>query len=215
MREDASPSDMQRAAGILKKGYKAHPNEIRFPLYLAEAYYRMADPDGNVKKYFPLYKEADAYALKALKMDPNRPEAHYWHGLFLLKKAQNSGIFGAFSNVKKGIKELDRVREAMPDYDHGGAARVLGMLYCRAPGWTPFGDVDKSVQLAKEAASIDPDYLQNRLSLAQSYDKQGDKKAAIREYRKVVDMCSKKGVEGKGVLTQARNKLESLERSTG
>jgi tetratricopeptide (TPR) repeat protein len=203
--------NLQEAATLLEGAVALYPHEIRFPLYLAEAYYRLADPAADVDGEFHYYKKAGWYAQKALKMDPNRAEAHYWNGLFLLKKAQKRGGLGAYFIVKDGIKELEKVRKAMPAYDHAGASRVLGLLYCVAPGWSPFGDLDKSIELGKEATRIDPDYALNRMYLADAYHKRGDNAQAIREYQALLAVSAKMPREqGQGFSQKAREMLGSL-----
>jgi tetratricopeptide (TPR) repeat protein len=210
---DHSPTNQTalRQAISLLEGYKPQfPDEIRFPLYLAEAYYRLADPSADVSREFPYYEKTATYAQRVLEMNPNRIEAHYWYGLFLLKKAQKRGISGYFT-VKRGIAELEKVRQAMPAYDHAGASRVLGLLYSLAPSWTPFGNLDKSVALGQEAARLAPDYVLNRLYLADAYRKRGNKAAAIREYQATLTASANvPGSQAEGLAQQARNRLRAL-----
>jgi len=183
---------MRAAATLLEASRVTFPDEIRFPLYLAEAYYRMADPEEKIEKTYPYFEKTGFYSQEALKMDPDRIDAHYWHGLFLLRKAQHVSVFRAYFVAKRGIAELEKVRKVMPGYDHGGASRVLGLLYAKAPGWSPFGDLDKALFLAKEATRIDPDYLLNCVYLAEVYQKHGDREAAILECRKILSVPSSK-----------------------
>jgi tetratricopeptide (TPR) repeat protein len=200
-----------RQAISLLEGYRHQfPNDIRFPLYLAEAYYRLADPAADVSREFPYYEKSEDYAEQVLAMNPNLPEGHYWHGLFLLKKAQKRGLTGYFI-VKEGIRELEKVRKEKPGYDHAGASRVLGLLYCLAPGWTPFGDLNKSIALGKESTRLAPNYPLNHLYLANAYKKQGDKTAAIREYKEIISASAKKtGKHEVDWSKEARLKLRSL-----
>ena len=181
---------MREAINLLDKYEAQFPQEPRFPLYLAEAYYRMANPEANIDKEFPIYEKVETYAGKVLKLDPSRPEGHYWFGLFLLKKAQKTGGIRAYSLTRNGIRELESVRATLPGYDHAGASRVLAQLYCVAPGWTPFGDIDKSILLGQEAVRIDPVFPLNHLYLADAYNKRGDSESAINEYRKVLSLPS-------------------------
>jgi len=187
------------------------PGEIRFPLFLAEAHYRLADPSGDIAKEFVYYEKTEFYAQQVMAMDPNRTEPHYWHGLFLLRKAQKVGGIRAFFLVRQGIAELEKVRQAMPNYDHAGASRVLGLLYCLAPGWTPFGNLDKSIAMGKESTRLAPDYMLNRLYLANAYKKRGDKADAIREYQAILDAAAN-GPEdnSEDFSEQARTKLREL-----
>jgi len=210
-RNHTNPTKLREAISILE-GYKPQfPNEIRFPLYLAEAYNRLADPSADVSREFPYYEKSEAYAQQVLAMDPTRPEGRYWHGLFLLKKAQKRGI-SAFFVVKEGIRELEKVRVDLPAYDHAGASRVLGLLYCLAPGWTPFGNLDKSIELEEEATRLAPGYALNRLYLANAYKKRGDKAAAIREYQAILTASAKMpGKQAVDCSDQARTMLRSLD----
>ena len=205
------PAKLRQVIANLEKQQAKFPHEYRFPLYLAEAYYRLADPDADVNKEFPMYEKTEKYARGALALDPNRPEGHYWYGLFLLKKAQQKGGITAYSIVKQGIAELEKVRSALPTYDHAGASRVLGLMYLTAPGYTPFGNVKKAVEMESEATRLAPDYLLNRLYLANALNKQGDKNAAIREYREVVTTGEKMpGEEAKKIADEARTQLQAL-----
>jgi tetratricopeptide (TPR) repeat protein len=213
---DQEPPNRQKLLEALSllQGYRAQfPQEARFPLYMAEAYYRLADPAADVNREFPYYEKTGHYAKKAMQMAPNCVQAHYWYGLFLLKEAQKRGLRGYFT-VKAGIRELEKVRKSMPGYDHAGASRVLGLLYCLAPGWSPFGNLDKSIELGKEATRLAPNYMLNRLYLADAYQKRGDKQAAIKEYREILALSAKRpGKLADGCSQQARLKLRSLEAS--
>lgn len=185
---------IREAISLLERLAPKFPDDIRIPLYLAEAWYRLADPERDVHKEFPVYEKAGAYAREVLQRDASRAEALYWHGLVLLKTAEKAGPLRAYGLARKGIRELQRVRREMPAYDHGGASRVLALLYYTAPVWTPFGDVDRSVAFAEEAVRIDPGYPLNRFYLANAYRRQGVREAAIHEYRMLLAMSS--GPEG-------------------
>jgi tetratricopeptide (TPR) repeat protein len=207
----ATPEQLHQVIANLEKQRAKFPQEYRVPLYLAEAYYRLANPEAEVNQEFPIYEKTEKYAREAMALDPNRPEGHYWHGLFLLKKAQQQGGIGAYSIVKQGIAELEKVRSGMPTYDHAGASRVLGLMYMTAPGWTPFGNKKKAVELESEATRLAPDYLLNRLYLANAYNKQGDKNAAIKEYREVLAAAEKMpGEDARKIADEARKELQAV-----
>jgi tetratricopeptide (TPR) repeat protein len=205
-----NPMKLRQAITLLE-GYKPQfPPEIKFPLYLAEAYYRLADPKAEVSREFPYYEKSDTYAREVLAMDPNGAPGHYWHGLVLLKEAQKRGISGYFL-VKEGIRELEKVRRDQPAYDHAGASRVLGLLYCLAPSWTPFGNLNKSIELGQESTRLAPDYALNRLYLANAYKKKGNKAAAMREYQAILTAAANMpGSQAQGLSNEARTMLRAL-----
>jgi tetratricopeptide (TPR) repeat protein len=206
-RDQAGQKNRPQTITTLEAYTAQFPEEIRFPLYLAEAYYRLADPNGDVHREFPNYEKADLYAQRVLKLDPDRAEGHYWHGLFLLKKAQKRGGISAYFIVKDGIKELEKVRQTLPGYDHAGASRVLGL--------SPFGDLNKSIELGKEAARLAPNYILNRVYLAEAYQKQGDQEGAVQEYRAVLTLAAKlPPAQAEGFGQKARRELRSLGQAT-
>ena len=175
--EDADLSDLQQGVELLLRHQDKFAADIRFPICLARAYYRMGDPDKDIDLAFSYYEKVGVYAKMALEMDPDRAEGHYWYGLYLLKKAQNIGGLPALFIVKEGIQELEMVRKTLPQYDHAGASRVLGVLHCRAPMWTPFGNIDECVALAEESVRLAPDHDDNRLYLADAYRKRAENRA--------------------------------------
>jgi tetratricopeptide (TPR) repeat protein len=210
-KDPTNVKNLRQAAATLETASARFPQEPRFPLYLAEAYCRMADPAAAVEGEFPYYEKGGCYAQKALELAPGLTEAHYWHGLFLLKQAQKCGGRGAYFLVKDGIRELEKVRQALPAYDHAGASRVLAVLYYVAPSWTPFRDLDKSIKLGREATRLAPDYALNRLYLAEAYHQRGDKADAIREYRALLTVSAEKpGPQAEGCCRKARDMLRSL-----
>lgn len=208
--------NLERAISILEGHCGQYPTEIRFPLYLAQAYYMIGSEGDKIKEAFPYFEKTEEYAQKVMKIDPERPEGHYWNGLFLLRKAQFVNSISAYFLVRKGIKELETVRKSMPEYDHAGASRVLCLLRFLAPGWTPFGSLSQSIELGEEAVRLAPDFPLNRLYLADAYKKRGDKQAAIRQYHALLDLGSNMaGRRGEGFRSRAESSLRSLGISLG
>jgi predicted Zn-dependent protease len=189
-KEETTMRELQEAVVILNREKDQFPDDVRIYVYLARAYYRIGGREENIDLEYLAYDQAGKYAKKALELDAGRAEAHYWHGLFLLKKAEKIGGLGALFIVREGIREVEVVRATMAEYDHGGASRVLGLLSCQAPSWTPFGDINRCVQLAEESVRIAPDHPLNRLYLADAYRQRGDREAAIREYREILSRAS-------------------------
>ena len=177
---------IEKITSTLREYERRFPDDIRIPLYLAKAYYRIAESTEDLDKAYPDVEKTGFYAQKVLSMDPQRIEANYWYGLFLLRKAKQVSIFRAYFVAEDGINQLEKVRQQMPEYEHGGASRTLGLLYTKAPGWSPFGDRGKAVFFAKESTKLAPEYLLNRVYLAEAYQKDGNKKAAIQELQKIL-----------------------------
>lgn len=194
--EDADFSDLQQGVDMLLEHQDRFSADIRFPICLARAYYRMGDPDKDIDLAYRYYEKVGLFAEMALEIDPDRAEGHYWHGLFLLKKAQKIGGLQALFIVKEGIQELRIVRKTMPHYDHGGASRVLGVLHCRAPLWTPFGNIDECVALAEESVRLAPDHADNRYYLAKAYETRAENRVQTAQNETLHAQSSKTSTAG-------------------
>lgn len=188
IKSDADPEYARQAALLLEKHAPPTFQTADYPLLLAEAWYRSANPDADIKQTYPIFKRVRRYAEKALALDPGRTEALYWLSLAKLRKAQKVGGIRAFFIVWSAIDELQEVRRKCPTYDQGGAARVLSLLYRVAPQWTPFGNMEKAVRYGLDAVRICGDYPLNRLYLARAYLRVDKTKAAVRELRKIMAM---------------------------
>jgi hypothetical protein len=71
---------------------------------------------------------------------------------------------------------------AAPEEDQGGALRVLGMLYLRAPAWPAGpGDPEAALRLLRETAQRFPSHPQNHLFLAQALALNDEPEQAARE----------------------------------
>jgi tetratricopeptide (TPR) repeat protein len=178
----------RQAALLLEKHAPPTFRTADCPMLLAEAWYRSADPDADIKQTYPIFQKVRKYAEKALAIDPKRTEAHYWIGLAKLRKAQKVGGIRAFFIVWSGINELEKVRTERPDYDQAGAARVLSLLYRVAPQWTPFGNMNKAIRYGLDAVRASEGYPLNRLYLARAYLGAEKISAAAGELRKILAM---------------------------
>ena len=66
--ENLDQTKLRQVIADLEKQQPQHPNDIRYPLYLAEAYYRLADPEADVNREYPMYEKTEKYAKEALAL---------------------------------------------------------------------------------------------------------------------------------------------------
>lgn len=75
----------------------------------------------------------------------------------------------AYKQIDRLERELKRALELAPDEDQGGPARVLGMLYLKAPPWPrSIGDSDKALELLADIVTKHPAHPLNHLFYAQA-----------------------------------------------
>lgn len=148
----------------------------------SEEAYQQGKIQTDKEEKLKLAQAGIAYASRCLAIAPRSSQCLYYRAL-------NTGIFikNHIPNYQKGLQQMvadcNSLIEIQPDYEHGGAYRILGNIYAQAPSFSlnpknVTQDLDKSVEYLMEAAEIDPKYPLNQLFLARSLDARGDKKEA-------------------------------------
>lgn len=104
----------------------------------------------------------------ASRVDPNKPEGHFWYGA-------NLGELARISPVTVGIKSVDDIRESMnaviaidPSYQNGSAFDALGQLEM-ATRTLKNGTTEKAIEFYEKGVEISPDNANLRLHLAEAY----------------------------------------------
>lgn len=103
----------------------------------------------------------------ASRMEPNRPEGHFWF-------AANLGEMSRRSPITVGLKSVDDIRDAMnkvieiqPDYQGASAYDALGQLELKTR--LTGGKAEKAVELLEKGLGVEPENANIRLHLAEAY----------------------------------------------
>ena len=125
---------------------------------------------------------------KAVAIDSNRPEGHFWLGANLGLTAEKRSFLKALTMVDSIRKELEAVVRLDPDYEQAAGLRTLGRLDYRAPFFKG-GDKRKSVELLEEALERYPRNSMTMLYLADTYMALGRRKDAHDQLERIVNLC--------------------------
>jgi len=117
---------------------------------------------------------------RALTQASNSAAVHYYLAMNLAQMARTKGL-GALKLVLQMREEFGTARTLDPSVDFAGPDRNLGMLYRDAPSVLSIGDRAQARQHLERAVALAPDYPDNRLILAESYLKWGDRRNARRQ----------------------------------
>ncbi len=132
------------------------------------------------------YDQGRQHAQTILQEYPQRVEGHYWLGLNLAGLADVNRIQGR-RLLPQILEELERSAAIDPSYDQAGAYRVLGRIYYEAPGRPiSVGDINKSLDLLKKAATLAPANSTNHLYLAETLIKLGNLDQGRQELQQVL-----------------------------
>jgi hypothetical protein len=178
-------ANARRAADIWAAMLAADPRNFDAAWKLARADYWLgghaADPERR-----RLFEQGIDAGRKAVAVQPNRPEGHFW-------TAANMGALAELFGLGQGLKyrssikqELDTVLRLDPRFLDGSADRALGRWYFKVPRL--FGGSPKLAEAHLRASlKYDPASTASHFFLAELLLDQGRTNEARTELQKVVD----------------------------
>lgn len=164
---------LDEAIDLLKSAAIRNPQHKEVYWRLAEITYKKAEgiEDKSVRKVF--YQQALEHSRKALELDPDSVEAHFWIGSSSARLAELVWAFSALGMVKEGIRELKWTYENGPEHRYAVfAAAALGAIYSQAP-W-PVKDLEEAEKYAQDAAKRAPNLTLACSTLARVYFEMGE-----------------------------------------
>ncbi|MBF0120164.1 MAG: tetratricopeptide repeat protein [Desulfobacterales bacterium] len=151
-------SSLDKAIAVYKKALEIDPKNPDVYWKLAEVTFKKADDLKNKEEKKKLFDETMAFAMKALELNPNSLEGHYWVGCSAIRLAQLTGVFSAVKMVNQAKKELLKTIEINPNHRFSTLAMtVLAAIYREAP-W-PIKDINKAYEYAEKAVKQDPNLI--------------------------------------------------------
>lgn len=127
--------------------------------------------------------EAIKFGKKAVELDENNADAHYWLGQAYGSMAQKAPIYKKFSYAKKCKQEWEKAIRL--DKKHIEARKMLISYHLQAPGIVG-GDKDIAMDLANEINRLD--VLQGYLVFGQIFISQKKYNEAEQEYQKAIEI---------------------------
>lgn len=181
----ANLASARRASEIWSGELKTNPSLFGSAWKLARVNYWLGGhaPDAERRGFLEGGIEA---ARKAIALQPNAPEGHFW-------LAANMGTLAESFGLRAGLKyrgpvkqELETVLKLNPSFMNGSADRVLGRWYYRVPGL--FGGSDtKAEQHLRTSLKYDENSTVSHYFLAELLIDSGRKAEARAELQKIID----------------------------
>lgn len=129
----------------------------------------LAEREFDAEKREKLAAEGVSLAEAAIALGSDHDGAVHYYLATNLGLAVREHITLAMDNLERLESELKRAVALSPGLDDGGPLRVLGALYLKAPAWpSGIGDLDKALELLRQAVNEYPDHPLNHLFYAQA-----------------------------------------------
>lgn len=136
---------------------------------LAEIYYWMGETADDEDKLF-YYDKGVEYGEQGVAADEDSLEANFWLAVNYGSFGQEKGIMKSLSLITPIRERAEKVLELDEGYFYGGAWRVLGRLYHKAPGFPlSVGNSKKALECFEKALEFGAKFYLNHLFIAEFY----------------------------------------------
>ncbi len=178
-----------RAMRWYEKAVALRPKDYRFLWEIAARYqvFGQTLPKDRKRQKIELWKKGLAYARKAVEVNPEGKEGHFYYMANLGAIAQLQGSLSSAWKFRRIKREMDKTLELAPDWPP--------ILYARArflaqmPGIFG-GDEEEAMRLYHRVLELDPGFLLAHVSIAEILASRGRYDEAIRHLREVIDCKS-------------------------
>lgn len=155
-----------------------------------------------------LLKEGVTAGIIASRIEPGKPDGHFWYGANLGEQAKRNP-------VTVGLKSVDDIRETMNkviaiDPKYQGASAYDALAQVELSTGVLGGKPEKAVEYLEKGIELEPDNTYLRLHLAQAYLAVGEKPEAKKQLDYLLQMKPAPGyeVEYKETVEEAKKILE-------
>jgi tetratricopeptide (TPR) repeat protein len=150
-----------KAIGLMDNRYEAFWRLSRILYYIGEH-------TEKKKEKKSIFAQGVYYAEKAINLESEKPDGHYWHGVNNGKYGETRGVLKSLFLVKPIKQAMNKVIEIDRSYEEGGPDRVLGRVYFKLPGFAG-GSKEKSLEHLLKSKEYGPEDAVTRLYLAETY----------------------------------------------
>lgn len=151
----------QQALGIAEDKYEAYWKMSRIQYYIGSH-------TEDKKEKMIIFSQGVYNAKKAVALEPEKPDGHYWLGVNNGKYGESKGVMKSLSLVKPIKESMFKIIEVDRSYEDGGADRVLGRVFFKVPGIAG-GSKDKSIEHLEKSKELGPEDPITRVYLAETY----------------------------------------------
>jgi hypothetical protein len=132
------------------------------------------------------YERGIAAGMRAVELEPKRPEGHFWMAADMGAMAESFGLRAGIRYRGPIKKALETVLQLDPSYQQGSADRALGRWYFRVPRLFG-GNKGKAVEHLKRSLAYDPQSSASHYFLAETLLEMDRPDEARRQAQAVID----------------------------
>ncbi len=198
------------AVAALRQARTADYGNYEAAWKLARVSYYVGDHTDNDSEREDMFREGTEAGKAAVKLQPNKPEGHFWLGANYGGTAAHSTLAN-LSSFHDILGEMEAVIKLDASYQGYSAYLGLGRLYLQAPRVFG-GDSAKAIVYLEKGLKLSPNNSPMRFHLAEAYEANNRDAEAKKEIEALLAMAPdpKYIAEHKAAVVKARKLLEKL-----
>jgi tetratricopeptide (TPR) repeat protein len=161
-------STAKEAQSLYHKAIGQMDNKYEAFWRLSRILYYIGEHTEKKKEKKSIFSQGVYYAERAIELEPEKPDGHYWHGVNNGKYGETRGVLKSLFLVKPIKQAMNKVIELDRSYEDGGADRVLGRVFFKLPGFAG-GSKEKSLEHLLKSKEYGPNDAVTRIYLAETY----------------------------------------------
>ncbi|MEO0185328.1 MAG: tetratricopeptide repeat protein [candidate division WOR-3 bacterium] len=177
--------NLTKSYEILSGLVENEPGNLRANYEFSKVHYLLGDNAEKKEEKLNFYARGMEYGKKAIALDKNSAQAHFWYMVNLGRSGQTKGVLNSLSLVPEIKKEIETVLKLDPK--HTGAMDAGAMLYYELPALMG-GNLNKSIEYLNKAISIDSNYTILYVDMAKVYIKKKEYEKARWFLNKVLEI---------------------------
>ena len=177
----------QNALSLYRQAVDKLENDYEAFWRISRMMYYVGTHTAEKKEQKSIFSQGVYFAERAVDLEPERPDGHYWLGVNNGKVGEVRGVLKSLFLVKPIKAAMNKVIELDRSYEDGGPDRVLGRVYFKLPGFAG-GSKDKSIEHLLKSLEYGPNDPVTRLYLAETYLSKKEKEKAREQLEFIMGM---------------------------
>lgn len=183
----ARVENVSHGMALLRQVVRKNPQDYEAWWRISRSYCYLARHATGQEKLKDLGEGIEA-GRKAVALQPNRVEGHFWLGANEGLSAEAAGMLTGLRLVDAIRKEMETVERLDPAFEQAGGLRTLARIDYRVPFFKG-GNKRRSVERLEECLRRYPENSLAMLYLADSYQAVGRPQDARRMLERVLELC--------------------------
>ncbi|MDQ3684361.1 MAG: TRAP transporter TatT component family protein [Acidobacteriota bacterium] len=153
---------------VLRRVRALEPSNYDAAWRMARLTYRLGNNSTDRSEREAIFRDGIAAGEAAVRVQPNKPEGHFWLGANKGGNAQLQGPLSGLAAVKELRREMETVIRIDEGFQGGSAYMVLGRLDLEVPEMMG-GDRQRAVEILEKGLRFGAENSLLRLRLAEAY----------------------------------------------